>query len=865
MADGGAQPPPAPEPPAGDAAVETATGEALTGGPPPRIELEPGEVAELEDPNVPAEEPTLLEQLTEASIPDDFSLSEDRKKLLTATKSELPLVLKPQVVKLVNYFSGRGLKKFQRTLERGEAYRPMIERVLAEEGAPLELFHLAQAESGFRPKARSWARATGMWQFMAFRGRQYGLRQNRYVEERYDPEAATRAAARHLKDLYVEFGDWYLAMAAYNGGPARVRRAIERSGSRDFWEISRRRLIYRETRNYVPIILAMVYMGKNPELYLNEDFNPQAPLRYGTVETESEIHFNLIADLTGASHEMLRELNPALKRSATPPHSYALRLPEGTAQTFERELAKIPEDKRLAWRSHRVGESDTLASIAKSYGVKTAELASLNNLSGGEVKEGAWLTIPSSPANIRYYYSGTAGGLLEPGTGRYRIARGDTLSGIAQRFGVSIGQLKRWNGLSSSRIRAGRYLIVQPEGAESSGGKLAGGRTYIVRKGDTLGAIAGRHGTSVARLKAWNGMRGTRIYPGQKLIVGPKASSSGSTRASSGKVRKPSPGGPRYRIRRGDTLGVLARRFGVSVKELQAWNNLRGTRITAGDSLIVRPAGGGAASKSASSTASAAVKDASPSVDGRRYTIRRGDNLQEIAQRFGVTVADLKAWNGLRGTRIIAGDSLIVRPGKEDEAGTGTQAERSSTQTAKARQPFKYRIRSGDNLASIAARHGVSVAEIKRWNSLRGDFIRAGQSLTLYGAAADSSPAGASESSGRQMAAASEAQGGEITYRIRRGDNLGAIARRYGVSVSELKAWNGLRSNLITAGETLIIRGAGGVSEGMQYEVRRGDTLGGIARRFGVTVRELMQWNGLSSSRIYPGAILRILVPPSQS
>ena len=468
-------------------------------------------------------EPALLDELNEAAIPDDFNLAESREARLRATRSELPLVLNSQVIRLVNYFTtGRGRKTFQRTIDRSEAYRPMIERVLEQEEVPLEIFHLAQAESGFRPLAISRARATGMWQFIRATGRQYGLRQNRYVDERYDPEKATRAAARHLKDLYLEFGHWYLAMAAYNGGPMRVVRSVKRASSNDYWTLSRRRLLRRETRNYVPIILAMTYVAKNPWLYESIERDPAPPLRYDTTTTDSEIHLNLIADITNASIAKLRELNPALKRSATPPHSYDLRLPEGTLQTFESEIARIPNEKRLAWRRHKVKEKETLAAIAKRYRIKSSQIAELNQLGQGELNQGSLLTIPSGPQKIKYYYRGGAGGFLVGGTGRYRIARGDTLGGIAGRFGTSVRQLQRWNGLTTSRIIAGRYLIVKPEGLSVTtvaGSKAAGPGKYRVRSGDNLSLIASRHGATVAELKRWNGLSGNRIIAGRYLVV----------------------------------------------------------------------------------------------------------------------------------------------------------------------------------------------------------------------------------------------------------------------------------------------------------------------------------------------------------
>ena len=673
-------------------------------------------------------EPSLLDELNEAAIPDDFSLAETREARLKATRSELPLVLNTQVIRLINYFTtGRGKKTFQRTIDRSEAYRLMIERVLKEEDVPPEIFHLAQAESGFRPLAISRARATGMWQFVRATGRQYGLRQNRYVDERYDPEKATRAAARHLKDLYLEFGDWYLAMAAYNGGPMRVVRSVKRAGSKDYWTLCRRRLLRRETRNYVPIILAMTYVAKNPWLYESLERNPAPPLRYDTTTTDSEIHLNLIADITGATTAKLREINPALRRSATPPHSYDLRLPEGTAQSFESEIARIPKEKRLAWRRHKVKEKETLAAIAKRYRIKSSQIAELNQLDQGKLNQGSLLTIPSGPQKIKYYYRGGAGGFLVGGTGRYRIARGDTLGGIARRFRTSVRQLQRWNGLTSTRIRAGRYLIVKPDGLSgttAAGSKTGGPGKYRVRSGDNLSVIAKRHGVTVAQLKRWNGLGSNRIIAGRYLIVRSPNSVSGGRRVAS----VPVPASGRYRIRAGDSLSTIAQRFAVTVGDLKAWNNLRGSRIRAGKFLIVdpTPAGGSSARTSAKaegSSRSTAFSAAGPAP--ARYKIRPGDSLIGIADRFGVTVNQLKAWNGLRGSRIRAGDYLTIGQAPASSAARSPELALATSGSG------RYRIRSGDTLGVIASRFGVTVTELKAWNGLRSSRIRAGRYLNV--------------------------------------------------------------------------------------------------------------------------------------
>ena len=658
-----------------------------------------------EDPAHSDEEFALLDELMELTLPESPRILTHEEALLN-TRSDLPLVMNDAVQRLINYFTetSRGKATIRRSMGRGAAYRPMIQRILKEEGVPAEIFYLAMAESGFEPKARSHARAIGMWQFIADRGKQYGLRQDRYVDLRYDPETATRAAARHLKDLHIEFGDWYLAMAAYNGGPNRVKRGIARTGSRDYWELSRRRVIYRETRNYVPIILAMTYVGQNLHLFDFGELDPAPEIRYDTVRTEGEISFALIADATGTSVETIKGLNHALMRSATPPYGYDLRLPKNSAERFQREIALVPADKRLNWRRYEVRPGETLQAVANRHKVSAKTLASLNSLPAGDALPGGIrLTIPTTTKlSIYRYYGAGAGGLLEPGTGRYKIASGDTLGGIARRFGTTVSTLLAWNGLTSTRIRAGRYLIVMPEGATgtaSTASSSAGAPTglYTVRRGDTLSGIGARVGASVAQLRAWNGIRGSTIHVGQRLKVPGSASPAPAALP---------PGSNRYRIQSGDSLSTIAARFGVSIADLRAWNNLRSTRITAGKELVVRPPSSGSSTTTASSARPA------PS-GGSVYVVRRGDTLGGIAERYGVTAAQLRAWNGIRGSRIYPGNELTVR---QDLAGG---------------QVRSYRIQRGDTLEGIAKRHGVTVNDLKRWNSLTSSRIYPGRTLTI--------------------------------------------------------------------------------------------------------------------------------------
>ena len=779
----------------------------------PRFDDWDSNVAAITENEEPAE-PALIDELNEEAIPEDFNIAQSREERLRDTESDLPLVLNKQVVRLINYFtSKRGSKTFKRTLERSGAYAKMIDRILEEEGVPKELFHLAQAESGFRPKARSHARANGMWQFISYTGRQYGLRRDRYMDERYDPEKATRAAARHLKDLHIEFGDWYLAMAAYNGGPGRVRRSIKATGSRDYWELSRRHFLRKETRNYVPIILAMTYVAKNDWLYDSTEFDWSPELRYDTVETTSAIHFDVIADITGTNSALIKQLNPALLRSATPPRDYALRLPEGTGHLFEKEIAHIPVDKRLSWSRYEAKTGDNLAAIAKRFKVPEARVAELNSLTDVELAPGLRLTIPVATRKMTSYYSGGAGGFVDGGSGRYKIARGDTLGAIARRFRVRVSQLRQWNSLASTRIRAGRYLIVNPNGkvtAKSSrpgGSKLGGTGKYKIRRGDSLSLIARRFGTTVTQLKAWNGLASNRLQIGRYLVVQspdgrtqkPRTVRASSAPTQSRRATVPIPSNGQYLIRRGDNLSSIADRFGTTVGELKRTNGLRSSRIGAGKYLTVGPA---TTSTSNPSVTRAASASPSPAGSGTsRYKIRKGDTLERIANRFGTTISDLKARNGLRTSRIAAGDYLNV--GSRGRAERTASASSSSTPSRAAANPpratpqrdsTRYKIRQGDTLAVIAKRLGVTVADLKAWNGLTNSRIRAGKYLAVHA------------SNGSASA------GGTNRYLIRNGDTLEVIASRFGVTVKQLQAWNGLRGTRIRAGKYLVIRPAGRAS-----------------------------------------------------
>ncbi len=334
----------------------------------------------------------------------------------------------------------------------------MIERTLREEGVPQDLIYLAQAESGFQPTALNPSGARGMWQLMSSRASEYGLQRNWWIDERQDPEKATRAAAKHLHDLYKQFGDWYLVMAAYDSGPGNVQYAVEKTGYADFWELYKRNVLPGETKNYVPIILAMTIMAKNPQQYGLEDVVPALPLETETVHVDYAVDLRLVAEASDVPLQQLIDLNPSLLRLTTPRDSaFDLHLPLGAKDKYLAAINQIPVDKRVSWRYHRVAPGETLASIARTYHTSPAVIAQANNLDAADSPLGsAKLIIPITGARMA---AASAVSYSKRAT-RYRVRRGDTVLSVADDFGVPADRIRRWNRLKGDALPAGKALVI---------------------------------------------------------------------------------------------------------------------------------------------------------------------------------------------------------------------------------------------------------------------------------------------------------------------------------------------------------------------------------------------------------------------
>lgn len=402
-------------------------------------------------------EPAPIDEANEVTFPVDPKIMAQAEAELKTTQSDLPLVLNNTVAAYINYFSSRGRSSLEYGYVRSGRYRDMILKTLKEEGVPQDLIYLAQAESGFRPLALSRAGARGMWQFMAGSGVNYGLKRSWWSDDRQDPIRATRAAARYLKDLHNQFGDWYLAMAAYNSGAGTVQRAVERTGYADFWELHRRGALPGETRNYVPIILAITIMSKNPAQYGLEHLRPDPPLKSETVKIDYPVDLRLVAECVDSSVSTLQELNPNLLRLNTPKdQTFDLHVPAGTVEKFRTAIAAIPPDMRVSWHYHRVRSGDTLGSIARKYHTTAEAIQKVNGLEKDDLRLESKLIIPSTPG--RQSTSDTSSTTTR--ATRYKVHKGDTILSVADHFNVSPASLRKWNRVKGNSLKAGRSLTI---------------------------------------------------------------------------------------------------------------------------------------------------------------------------------------------------------------------------------------------------------------------------------------------------------------------------------------------------------------------------------------------------------------------
>ncbi|MBI4170051.1 MAG: LysM peptidoglycan-binding domain-containing protein [Acidobacteria bacterium] len=478
-----------------------------------------------------------LRDITTHLPPDEAEKEREKiQQVVGKISYDIPIALNAKVLQFVEAFQTRLREEFEAGLKRSGMYLPMIKRIFRDEGLPEDLAYMAHQESAFKTNAYSRARARGIWQFMSFTGRKYGLKRDLWKDERSDFEKATRAAAAYLKDLYARYNDWYLAMAAYNAGEGKIDRAVARARTRDYWALARTRYIRPETKYYVPAILASILIDKSPEDY-GFDVEPEEELTWDTVTIDKATDLQVIADAAGTTIERIRLLNPELHGLITPPNigSYRLRVPEGTERNVLAHLEALPDDRRVSWTLHEVRPGETFSHIARKHSVPVRALLDANpRYAGKRLRRGNIINVPLVKGTPALALARASQNPTYEGGERivHRVHRGESLQTIARMYRTTVANLKRWNRLDGSLIRPGQRLVLYygekgdgpgSEAASEGVSGQSGGASAIrhrVRRGETLLRIARKYDVSVGEVRAWNRLgRTSLIYPGQVLTI----------------------------------------------------------------------------------------------------------------------------------------------------------------------------------------------------------------------------------------------------------------------------------------------------------------------------------------------------------
>lgn len=623
----------------------------------------------------------------------------------TIASFDLPMREHERVDFWVEYLSSRGRPHFSKWLGRSTRYVPLFWSVLDRYDLPRDLVFLSMVESGFSTSAYSWAHAAGPWQFVASTARHYGLRIDFWVDDRRDFEKATDAAARHLRDLYDRYEDWFLAMAAYNAGAGKVNRAIRRYGTEDFWEIAERRYLKRETKHYVPKILAAARVSKLPHVYGFEDVMYQAPLDWEVVTTTRAT--SLVAMAGACPHEIdldaVAALNPSLRCGVTPPgETWDIRVPAAVTATCAAALQAAPAAEAFVYRYHPVAATDRIEDVARRHHTTVDAILSFNRIDRDQFLDFEEIVIPVPKAFAHEVPIRKPPHLAfrPPGYGpqslrlvRYRVRSGDSLWRISQKFHVSIGDLAKWNGLRrSSTLRIGDRLRIY------LGGRAA--RRVAAREAARKTTVSSRRGRAGSREVSKRApRRSTQPTPGGEHVVAP-----------------------------GESPWLIADRYGLDVADVLALNDLRpGQVIQPGQKLVLPAAGAGSTSASTAASNRTASSAAEPSGrertvadagEGGTHTVRPGESWWSIANQHGVPMARLCAANGLEPSATIQPGQVLKLPpprrSSEAPPGGGAVSTASSGD---------HRVRAGESLWSIATQHGLTVAQLCELNELSRDAV----------------------------------------------------------------------------------------------------------------------------------------------
>ena len=641
----------------------------------------------------------------------------------------------------ISYFTTeKGRKYFTGWLQRTGRYFPMYEEIMAEEGVPLELRHLSMIESGLKPTAVSWASAVGLWQFIPGTGREYGLQINWWVDERRDPVKATRAAARYLANLYKEMGDWHLALASYNCGPGRVRSAIAKAGSRDYWKV--RQFLPRETQQYVPLFIAASKITMDPEAYGFNDIQYEEPENFQTQPIPGSYNLETLARVAGTTVDELKALNPELLHDRTPEVAggYQLHLPVSAPHDMAAKLdaIEVPVESQSIWVTHRVGKGESFTGIAKKYNVTVAEIYEANSLSPKtKLKSGMSLKIPIDP-HITPESDTTTLAENEAGPEQNEVAQ--------PVVPPAAPQIEKPVAAAPAPVVSTPAPTAEPEDIFANAPPLESTPAPVVTPSapvketpikETPAPVTEAPIVSTPRREA---STGSIAPPSRPVVETPRTTEEPKRETRNSATRReesPRATNKIHVVASGESLTSIAKRYGVSVSDLAGWNNLtRTTEVQRGQKLKITPGvrvpEAPTMSQNRGRSSETATKRRPVTTTTSRYethNVRSGQSLIAIAEQYGVSVEDLKAWNpkGVRGNNVLAGARLRIY----SEAPSKGDARRSS-RNSKSTTPKKYKVGRGDTLEEISSRFGVSVTELRKNNpGIKNSKLQAGQTLRI--------------------------------------------------------------------------------------------------------------------------------------
>ncbi len=579
-------------------------------------------------------------------------------KEVEETPHDYPIVMNDRVREKIVFFQTQAKEPMTKWLGRMHRHLPMVRKIFAEEGLPLDLAYLPLIESGYNAEAYSWAHAVGIWQFIKSTGRGYNLEINWWVDERRDPEKSTRAAAKYLKKLYNMFNDWHLALAAYNCGEGRVSRTMAKTGVNNYWDLS----LPTETKNYVPLFIAALLIAKNPAQYGFETVDNLQPLLCDVVMVNEVVDLKLAAKCAESDFTTMKSLNPELVRQCTPPNAqkYPLKVPKGAASIFVQNYKDIPEAEKVAWTRHEVKSGESFWSIARRYGTSVQALMDANSLKDSKsLKPGMHLLIPiagvsdgkyagvsdddepDSKPNKQSKTASPSANTPSAKPSQYTVQSGDTPDKIAREHGVSTTTLLSANGLAENDIiHVGQQLKIPGVTKSKSSERL----THTVLAGESLWSIARKYGVTVSQIRTWNNMQSDKLSAGMVLSIG-----SGDATKSTDIAKSSTRATSKYHtVKTGENLWSIARQYDITISELKDWNNLTSDKLDIGSKLIIR---------SSETVATKTYGDAKVVT----HTVARGETIWKIAQKYNTTTSEIIARNNLEdASKLKPGDRLTI-------------------------------------------------------------------------------------------------------------------------------------------------------------------------------------------------------------